>query len=167
MAGVSGTFAGSKLEIGTTATIDFTLPTTAEAAFAADAYVEIGEISTFGEMGSTANVLKFPVVSDEYVRKSKGTRDAGDPALVVGFVADDPGQIALRAAETKKYYYNFRMTLQDAQDENHTNTVIYFRAIVAGAQNSFGGNEDYVTETYTLGIWPKPLPIYSAPVVGP
>jgi hypothetical protein len=158
---MSDTFAGARLSIGTTAAIDFTTFTTAKNAFEADDYEEISEVSTVGDIGSVANIVTFPVVSDDFVRKSKGTRNAGDPAIVVGRVSDDPGQIRVRFAETKKFYYNFKLELADAIDEHHSDTVIYFRALVAGAPNQFGGNEDFVTETYTLGIYPRPLNVES------
>jgi hypothetical protein len=164
---MSDTFAGAKLYIGTTATIDYTTDTTAQTAFEADTYVEIKEISNVGEIGASANVVTFPIVSDDFVKKSKGTRNAGDPAIVVGRVPDDPGQVAVRAAEATKFYYNFKLELADAIDENHTDTVIYFRALVAGIPNQFGGNEDFVTETYTLGIYPRPLIIDSEIITSP
>jgi hypothetical protein len=106
-------------------------------------------------------VVQFPIVSDDYVKKAKGTRNAGDPVVVVGFVADDPGQIAARAAEKTKFYYNFKLELADAADENHTDSVIYFRALVAGVPKQFGGNEDFVTESYTLAIYPRPIEVLS------
>ncbi len=153
----ASTFAGGRLYIGTTASIDFSTKQLAQTDFEADTYVEIKEISNVGEFGGAASVLTFPVVSDDFVKKSKGTRNAGDPAIVVGRLANDPGQKAVRAAEETKFYYNFKLELEDAVDEDHTNTIMYFRALVAGKPNQFGGVEDFVTETYTLGIYPGPL----------
>lgn len=158
---MTDTFAGAKLYIGTTASIDFTTENTALVDFKADTYTEIKELSNMGDVGSSANVVTFPVVSDDFVRKSKGTRNAGDPAIVVGRTSTDPGQIAVRAAERTKYYYNFKLVLADAVDEHHTDTEIYWRALVAGVPGQFGGNEDFVTETYTLGIYPRPLIVES------
>lgn len=154
---MSDTFAGAKLYVGTTLAIDYTTEQSALADFEGDDYKEIKEVSNVGEIGAAANVLTFPVVSDDFVRKSKGTRNAGDPVVVVGFVADDDGQIRMRAAERTKFYYNFKLVLADAVDENHTDSTIYFRAIVAGVPRQFGGNEDFVTESYTLGIYPRPI----------
>jgi hypothetical protein len=156
-----GTFAGAHIYIGTTAAA------TNEASFAADTYEEITNVSNMGELGATANIVTFPVVSDKYVKKSKGTRNAGDPVLVVGRISADAGQEALRAAEDTKFYYNFKIELEDAEDEEHTNTVIYFRALVASVTNQFGGNEDFVTESYSLGIYPKPVIVESALIPSP
>ena len=158
---MANTFAGAKIYLGTTA------QATNRNEFEADTYIEIEEVSNMGELGSAANVLQFPLVSDDFVVKAKGTRNAGDPALVVGRVSNAPGQVALRAAERTKVYYNFKLELEDAPDELTTNTVIYFRALVAGANNAFGGNEDFVTETYTLGIYPRPLIIEQEPIPSP
>jgi len=162
-----GTFAGGILSIGTTAAIDFSTPQTARDNFEADIYTALGGLNNMGEFGGTANVLQFPLVSDEWVAKSKGTRDAGDPAVIVGRISDDPGQLAFRAAEKTKYYYNFKLELQDAENELMTNTIFYFRAMVAGVPNQFGGNEDFVTETYTLAIYPGPVIIESEPIASP
>jgi len=158
---MAGTFAGAHIGIGTT------MAAATQSEFESDTYTEILEVSNMGEFGGSANVLQFPIVSDEFVVKSKGTRDGGDPALVVGRLSNDPGQIAVRNAEKTKYYFNFKLELEDAVDEQHTNTVIYFRAIVAGSPIQFGGVEDFVTETYTLGIYPRPLIIESALIPSP
>jgi hypothetical protein len=155
------TFSGAKFYIGTTAAA------TNQTQFEADVYTEITNLSNFGEMGGSANVLQFPVVSDLYVKKQKGVRNGGDPAIVVGRISEDAGQIKMRQAEQTKYYYNFKLELEDAEDEFHTNTVFYFRAIVASVLGGFGGNEDFVTETYNLGIYPGPLIVESAIISSP
>lgn len=162
-----GTFAGGELRIGTTAPIDFSTPQTARTSFENDSYTKIGGLNNMGEFGGSSNVLQFPLVSDDFVAKSKGTRDAGDPAVIVGRISDDPGQLAVRAAEKTKFYYNFELELEDAEDELHTNTIIYFRAMVAGVPKQFGGNEDFITETYTLAIYPGPLIVESELIPSP
>lgn len=156
-----GTFAGSVLSIGTTATA------TNQAQFEADTYTPISNLSNMGEAGASSNILTFPVVSDTYVKKSKGTRNAGDPAIVVGRISDDPGQLAIRAAEETKFTYNFKLEVEDAESASYSNTVFYFRAIVASAMNQFGGNEDFRTETYNLGIQGKMLIIETALIPSP
>lgn len=164
---MSGTFAGAKLYIGGTTAIDYSTDEAALADFESEDWVEIKEISNVGEIGAASNIVTFPLVSDDFVKKAKGTRNAGDPAIVVGRVSDDPGQIAVRDAEQTKYFYNFKLQLADAIDEIHTDTIIYFRALVAGVPNQFGGNEDFVTETYSLAIYPRPLIEESAHISSP
>lgn len=162
------TNAGSKLYIGTTRAVDFTLSDSAiRTAFEADTYVEIKEVSNVGEFGSTANIVTFPTLSDNYVQKGKGTRNAGDPAIVVGKDAADPGQAAVRAAEKTNFYYNFKYVLNDAGDDQHTPTTYYWQALVAGVPGQFGGNEDFVTETYNLAIYPGAFVVERAAIVSP
>lgn len=151
---MSTTFAGAKIYIGGT---DPAATLNAFEAFPDNYWKEIGEVSNMGEFGASANIVQFPVVSDKYVKKSKGTRNAGDPVLVVGRVSDDEGQIAMRDAEDTKFYFNFKMVLEDAENENMTNTVIFWRALVASVTNQFGGVEDTITESYSMGIYPKPF----------
>lgn len=165
-----GTFAGGKLYMGSTAAINYTSRQTAIDDFEADFTTngtEIGGLNNMGELGASANIVQFPLVSDDFVAKSKGSRNAGDPAIIVGRISDDPGQIKVRAAEGTKFYYNFKLELEDAENENMTNTVIYFRALVGGIPNQFGGNEDFVTETYSLAIYPRPLYVESELITSP
>jgi len=148
---MADTAAGAKLYIGTTASA------TVQSEFEADSYTEIKEISNIGEFGAAANILTFPVLGDNYVLKAKGTRNAGDPPIVVGRNPTDAGQIAIRAAEATNNYYNFKLDLADSQSPTMTNTVVYFRALVSGKTTSVGGVEDFITDTYTLAIYPAPL----------
>jgi hypothetical protein len=158
---MTNTFAGAKLYIGTTLEVDFTSQLTALADFESDAYEEIKEISNVGEFGAAANIVQFPIVADKYVKKAKGTRNAGDPAIVVGYTAGDPGQDAVRAAEDTNFYYNFKLVLADAINENYSDTIVYFRALVAGKPRQYGGVEDFVTDTYALAIYPGPIEVPS------
>lgn len=156
-----GTFAGGELSIGTTAAA------TTQNEFEADTYLSIAELSNMGEFGGAANILTFPVVSRLYNKKGKGSRNGGDPVVVVGRISDDPGQQAMRAAEQTNFTYNFKLEVPDAEGPNYTNTVIYFRAIVASATMQFGGPEDFRTETYALGIQGASLIVESELIVSP
>lgn len=158
---MADTVAGAKISIGTT------LAAASRSQFEADTYIEIGGTSNIGEFGASANILQFPLISEAFVAKSKGTRNAGDPAIVCARLSADNGQRALRAAELTKFFYNFKLELPDAINESHTDTVIYFRALVAGVPNQFGGVEDFITETYNLAIYPGPLFIESEIITSP
>lgn len=161
MAQEVGTFAGGVLSIGTTMTA------TNQAQFESDTYLVINELSNMGEFGGASNILTFPVVSRQYNKKGKGSRNGGDPVVVVGRLADDPGQQAIRAAEQTNFTYNFKLEVPDAEGPGFTNTVIYFRAIVASSTMQFGGPEDFRTETYALGIQGKSLIVESAAIASP
>lgn len=161
------TFAESKLFIGTTAPIDFTSDASAIADFEADDWKEVMELSNMGDFGPTANILSFQTVSDKYSKKGKGGYNAGDPAVVFGRLPNDPGQQRVRDAVKDKYYRNFKLELADAESENYTNSVIYFRALVSGAPGQFGGQESFMTQTASLGIYPAPVEVPSAFVTSP
>lgn len=156
-----GTFAGGELSIGTTASA------VSQPDFEADTYTLINELSNMGEFGGASNILTFPIVSRLYNKKGKGSRNGGDPVVVVGRISTDPGQVAVRAAEQTNFTYNFKLEVPDAEGPGFTNTVIYFRAIVASATMQFGGPEDFRTETYALGIQGKPLIVESHAIASP
>lgn len=151
------TASGSKVSIG---------PTTAAAtaaAYAALAYVPTGEVQNLGEFGDQSNDVTFTSLSDGRVRHLKGARDAGVLALVCGRDPLDPGQIALRAAEKTKFAYAFKIEAADAEDEDHTNSVFYFHALVQSARDNFGENDAVVTTTFNLGIVTAIIEVPSAP----
>jgi hypothetical protein len=161
------TFAESKIYIGTTAPIDFTTDETAIADFAADDFKEIKEMSNMGDFGKAANVLTFQTVSERYSKKGKGGFNAGDPVVTYGRDPLDEGQARVDAAVDTKYYYNFKLELADAISENYTNSVIYFRALVASLPGQFGGQESFMTKQATLAIYPAAIEVPTVFVTSP
>lgn len=157
------TFAESKLYIGTTAGDE----TNDQAAFEADNYLEIKDLSNMGAFGTSRNILKFVTVSGGFTKKSVGTADAGDPVVVAGRLPLDPGQNRLNAALGDKFYRNFKLVVADATSEHYTDSIIYFRALVAAAPKQFGGAEDFVTLSASLAIWPEPVEVPSEFVTSP
>ena len=143
------TAAGSKIYIGQVRAPD--TDTLAEYA-ALTGWVEIGEVETLGEFGDESSAVNFLAVNDARTRKLKGARDAGTLALTVGRDPLDPGQIALRAAEKTKFEYAFKVVAADAPDEDHTDTVYFFGALVMSGRNNYGGADNVVRNTFNLGI---------------
>ncbi|HEY8359363.1 MAG TPA: phage tail tube protein [Ramlibacter sp.] len=143
------TAAGSKIYIGPVRT-DAT-DTLAEYA-ALTPWVEIGEVETLGEFGDESAAVTFLSVGDARTRKLKGARDAGTLALTVGRDPLDAGQIALSAAEKTKFEYAFKIVAADAPDEDYTDTTYYFGALVMSARENYGGADNVVRVTYSLGI---------------
>lgn len=140
------TASGSKVYIGpTTAAAD-------AAAYEALTWVEIGEVQNLGEFGDQASDVTFTSLSDGRVRHLKGARDAGVLALVCGRDPIDVGQVAARAAEKTKFAYAIKIEAADAPDEDHTDSVFYFHALVQSARDNFGENDAVVTTTFNLGI---------------
>ena len=142
------TAAGSKIYIGPVRTA----ATDTIAEYAALAWVEIGEVETLGEFGDESASVNFLAVGDARNRKLKGARDAGTLALTVGRDPLDPGQTALRAAEKGKFEYAFKVVAADAPDEDHTDSVYYFGALVMSARDNYGNADNVVRTTFNLGI---------------
>ena len=140
------TTANSKISIGTTAAA------TDATSFAADTYVEIGNVEDLGEAGSSAPIVEGRYIGREYVRKLKGQRDNGTMTIVVARDPEDAGQTAMRAAEKTSFSYNVKVELNDKPNATGTNTIFYFKALVASARNSFAGVDDIVKTTFELAI---------------
>lgn len=158
------TTSGAKIYIGTTAAIDWTNPTTARQSFEADSYVEVGETENLGEYGDQSADVTFTSIGDARVRHLKGSRDAGSLALVVGRDPLDPGQQALKEAQKTKFEYNIKIVYEDAVDEDHSNSVHYFRALVTSDRKNAGGADDVTRVNYALGITSEILEIDSYPL---
>lgn len=75
---------------------------------------EIGEPENFGSIGDAAAEITFDGISANRTRRLKGTRNAGTMEVVCGIDYEDPGQIALIAAERQIHDYAFRLVLNDA-----------------------------------------------------
>jgi len=123
------------------------------------AWVEVGEVENLNEFGDVFTPVLFTSLNDGRVRKGKGTADAGDLALVVGFDGDDTGQIALKAAaaDTTSSPYNFRVTLNNAPPfvapaTGSTPTEFRFRALVMGLRFTVGAADSTVTAATTISI---------------
>lgn len=138
--------AGAKVFIGTT------VLATTESAFAADTYLEIGQVEDLGEFGDESEAITFASLGDARVRKLKGARDAGTLVLVVGRDPLDPGQIALKAAEKTSFEHNIKIIANDAPDADHTNSVYYFRGLVMSARDSYAQQNTVVRTTFNIGI---------------
>lgn len=142
------TVTGSKLYIGPVR--ESTVDTLAE--YEGLAWVEIGEVESIGDLGDQSNPVTFQSIGDSRVRKLKGARDAGTQQIVMGRSPSDAGQIALKAAERTKFEYAFKLEIADAPDDDYTNSVQYFGAMVMGARVNMGTGDNVVKITADLGI---------------
>jgi hypothetical protein len=77
-------------------------------------WVEVGEIEALGTVGDTSAEIPFDSISANRTRRLKGTRNAGAMEVVCGIDYEDPGQIALIAAEKTIHDYAFRIVMNDA-----------------------------------------------------
>lgn len=135
------TAAGSKLSIGTKT------PASDAAAYAADTYVEVGEIENIGEFGDEVSSATFTALANRRVRKFKGTYDAGDLQLSVGFDSGDVGQSALNTAlkDEGSADYNFKVEFEDGD-------VFYFAGKVMSRRISVGSADDIVKANISIAI---------------
>lgn len=135
------TAAGSKLSIGTTATA------TDATTYAADTYVEVGEIENIGEFGDEVSSATFTALAKRRVRKFKGTYDAGDLTLTVGFDSGDSGQTALNTALKNEGSadYNFKVEFEDGD-------IFYFSGKVMSRRISVGAADDIVKANISIAI---------------
>ncbi|QPI08273.1 hypothetical protein IM687_13820 [Stutzerimonas stutzeri] len=135
------TAAGARLSIGTKT------PATDATSYAADTYVEVGEIENLGEFGDQVSAATFTALADRRVRKFKGTYDAGDMTLTLGFDSGDDGQNALNAAlkDAGSDDYNFKVELEDGD-------VFYFGGKVMSRRIATGAAADIVKANVSIAI---------------
>lgn len=109
-------------------------------------YVQINNVGSVGEFGSSPNILTYDELGDTVVQKSKGLTNAGDPQLEVARNMDDTGQDHLRtAAAHATNAYAFKFVYPDGD-------IAYNRAVVGGPVRPNGRSEDFDLEVYTLGF---------------
>lgn len=141
----TNTAAGSRFYIGpVTDAADVT-------AFEALTWVEVGEVEDLGEFGDQSNSVTFTALADARVRKFKGTKDAGDMTLTVGFDADDAGQLALIAAEADTSPDDYGIKVQ-LNDDSLDPTVAYFRGKIMSYRLQAGNADNVVRATVSIGI---------------
>lgn len=129
---------GSKLYIGAALaakSTDFV-----EADFASQTWVEIGEIEALGTLGDAANEISFDSISSSRTRRLKGTRNAGSMEVVAGLDYDDPGQLAVIAAEKTPHDYAFRLVLNDAPPGGSPSERLFVAKVASAAEALDGAN---------------------------
>lgn len=114
-------------------------------------YVDIGWVESLGAFGDTAAEVTFDAIGEARTQKFKGTRNAGNVALVCGIDSADDGQAALLAAQETDYDYAFRVTFDDAPSGG-TPSVRYFIAKVMAAPEQLDGANNVAKLNSTLAI---------------
>lgn len=118
---------------------------------------DVGSVGSIGQTGTDTNIVSYDTLDTEVTQKQKGISNAGDPEIECARDPSDKGQIAMRAAAATRYNYAFKMEDADAPDENTTNTIYYYRGVVSGPFRPNGRNEDFILETYRLGLNQKEI----------
>lgn len=126
-----------------------------QAQFAALTWVEVKGVGSHGETGISTNIVSYDTWDTEFVQKSKGTSNAGDPEVELARIGDDAGQEILRdfGAAANKNNCAFKITRNDKPaGATSTPTIVYNRGLVAGPRSAHGRNEDFEVEMYTFGL---------------
>lgn len=105
--------AGCTLEISS-APIDDQDDDFVAADFDAVTWTPIAGWVTMGASGDSATLVTSDQIGNARTKKTKGTRNAGTMENVFDVVKDDPGQLALIAAEQDNKNYGFRIVYNDA-----------------------------------------------------
>lgn len=143
---------------GTIVSIGTSVAAATAVEFAADTYVEVGEIESVGEFGDESSTVNFTSLRNSRVRKAKGSRDAGMVAIVVGKDSLDPGQLAMKAAQKTKFEYNMKIELADkGTGGTAKNTIFYLRVLVMSARDNVGNTDNVVRTTFNCAINAEPV----------
>ncbi|MGO6879475.1 hypothetical protein ACC734_16890 [Rhizobium ruizarguesonis] len=82
--------------------------------FASVTFTEVKGWQTMGSVGDSATLITEAVISQGRDLKAKGTRNAGSMQNNFIILPNDPGQVALIAAENTDYNYPFKIAFDDA-----------------------------------------------------
>ncbi|KQS55901.1 hypothetical protein ASG17_07575 [Brevundimonas sp. Leaf363] len=115
-------------------------------------YVEIKECEAIPDFGDSAATTTFNSLSDGRVRKRKGVRDAGDLAVTFANIPDDPGQVAMIAAEKTKFRYAIKIQADDGGDANDTDSAFYFAGLVNSNKINVGQSNSVNKRTFSILI---------------
>jgi len=124
---------------------------------AALTFVQVKKVGSIGERGINANVVQYDTLDTLVALKGKGITNAGDPQIEVAEDLSDPGQGAMRAAGAPDVpdTYAFKIERADGSIE-------YLRGMVKGPNAPGGRNEDFILNTYRLGLNQVPV-VVAAP----
>lgn len=102
--------------------------------FSGQTWVEVGETEGLGSVGDTAAEITFDGIASSRTRRLKGTRNAGTMEVVCGIDSEDPGQIAVIAAEKTPDDYAFRLVLNDAPPGGTPSERMFIAKVASAAE---------------------------------
>lgn len=117
-----------------------------------NAFVEVELIESLAPYGDSSGEVNFSSLKDGRVRKAKGSRNAGNPEMVVGYDYSDPGQAALRAAQKTNLKYAIKVMLPNPLSPGGDGQIDYFRALVMTDPKNVGNADNVVRQTFQFGI---------------
>ena len=143
--------AGAKFYIGTAFTGDILGGDLIESAFTSVTWTQIKGLEGLGSLGDTVQEISLAVIDNQREFRAKGTRNAGTMEIVAAVDADDPGQLALIAAEKSNSNYHFKLVLNDAPDGG-TPSERKFIALVMKAAEQFDQANNVVKLNASLAV---------------
>ncbi len=123
--------AGSKIHIGNAAINDSDADAV-EGDFSALTYVEIKGWTQSGRNGDAAALITSDQINVSRTKKAKGTSNAGSMENTFDLIYDDPGQLALIAAQGTQDNYPFKVVHKNGATR-------YFYGLVMSSQEAGGG----------------------------
>ena len=132
---------------GSTISISSTLPAdqTSTSYNAVTTWVQAGEVTDLGELGTEYNTVNHSPLATRQVIKIKGSFNNGTMAVQMGRDFNDAGQQAFVAALTSDADFAFRIVLQNGKK-------LYFQAKVSSFKYSIGGVDTVTAATANLEI---------------
>jgi hypothetical protein len=141
--------AGAKIYIG--AAMAAPSSDVTEATFNAVSWTQIKDWMQCGSFGDAAALISTQIIDRQRDVKQKGTRNAGSVQNVFAINVDDPGQLALIAAEKSRSNFPFKIEWNDAP-EGGTPTINLFVGLVMSAQIAGGGPNNVRSLNSTIEI---------------
>ncbi len=134
---MSTSYIGSKVSMvaGAPATFD-------EAGYKAQAHVEIKGIVDVGEIGDQQNDIVIDTLIGR-VEHVNGSSDLGEIAVSYNFIADDAGQLLVRAAAGTNTAQSFKV--EDADGK-----IAFFMGVVANVRDRARSSSEYKGETFVI-----------------
>lgn len=147
---------GSKFYIGTASDVfNQTLATAA-------VYTQVKKVQTMPEFGDTATPIAFTGVDDNREVMIKGTSNAGTSTVNVGYVAGDPGQLLMDAAQASRSNYFFKIVENDMPVGGTAPTTVYLWGMVMSRKRKIGAANAVVMVDYGMTINDAPIEVQAA-----
>ena len=129
---------------GGTVLISAELPATHdEAGFTALTFTEVGGCSDLPQIGGSANVVSFDLLSTGYTTKQKGQKQFGSVTFNYATVPSDAGQTIMDAAALSQNSYAFKILYNDGSAD-------YVTGLVMGAPKVNGSADTVQASTASI-----------------
>jgi hypothetical protein len=115
-------------------------------------YTQIGYVENLGSFGDAAQVVTANPIDHQRDIKLKGTRNAGNMALVTDIKEDDAGQLALVAAAATSSNYAFKVVFPNMPSGGTSGGKRYFIGMVMSDPEELAGANSVGKGNYSIEI---------------